>query len=115
MRRIASIFLFTTAVVTLAGCNGETPADSATTTTKMDAVDVVQGTISDEMIASDTITEQAPVAEVDESAAQTVKGDGANGAADKKAADKKSAADPKPKPAAPAPEKIEPVSEIKTE
>ncbi len=66
MRRITSLLLVTTCMFAMAGCNGETAADSATTTTTMDAVDTVQGTISDEMIASDAITEQAPVAEGDE-------------------------------------------------
>ncbi len=78
MRRITSLFLVTTCCFALAGCNGETAADKATTTTTMDAVDAVQGTISDEMIASDAITEQAPVAEGDE-----------NGSTDKKPEAKK--------------------------
>ena len=84
MRRVTSLFLITTCGLALAGCNGETAADSATTTTTMDSVDTVQGTISDEMIASDEITEQAPVAEADE-----------NGSVDKKPEAKKAVAEVK--------------------
>jgi hypothetical protein len=87
MRRLTTAFLFATCALTLSGCNGETTADSATTTTTMDAVDAVQGTISDEMIASDAITEQAPTAEGEE-----------EDTASKKSDDRKSDTDKKPKP-----------------
>jgi hypothetical protein len=91
MRRLTNAFLFAASAIALAGCSNETTADSATTTTTMDAVDVVQGTISDEMIASDAITEQAPTAEGDEDSTD-------DGAAPKKGNDSKSASDKKAKP-----------------
>jgi hypothetical protein len=85
MRRRTTAFILAITAISLAGCNGETTADSATTTTTMDAVDVVQGTISDEMIASDAITEQAPTAEGDEDDTASKKGDDSKFASDKKA------------------------------
>ncbi|TXC74125.1 hypothetical protein FSZ31_05260 [Sphingorhabdus soli] len=50
------------AALTLGGCGDKQDDGSATTTTRLDAVDVPQGTISDELMPLDTRNESSAVA-----------------------------------------------------
>ncbi len=43
------------------GCSGNNAEDNKVTQTKMDDIDKIQGTISDDMINSDETTDEAPV------------------------------------------------------
>jgi outer membrane biosynthesis protein TonB len=90
MRRILYFSLLAMGAVTLAACSSEPAADSAVTETKMDSVDAIQGTISDEMIVTDDSSDQAPIADASEAPEEPAKG------ATKP--DKKEAAKPKPAP-----------------
>ena len=58
MRRALILLVF--AFPALSSCGGN-DADSKVTETRMDDIDSVEGTISDEMIPTDEITEMAPV------------------------------------------------------
>ena len=58
MRR--ALILLTIALPALSACGGN-DADSKVTETRMDDIDSVEGTISDEMIPTDEVTEEAPV------------------------------------------------------
>ncbi len=58
MRR--ALILMAIALPALSACGGN-DADSKVTETRMDDIDSVEGTISDEMIPTDEVTEMAPV------------------------------------------------------
>lgn len=58
MRR--ALILMAIALPALSACGGN-DADSKVTETRMDDIDSVEGTISDEMIPTDEVTEEAPV------------------------------------------------------
>jgi len=58
MRR--ALILMAIALPALSACGGN-DADSKVTETRMDDIDSVEGTISDEMIPTDEITEMAPI------------------------------------------------------
>jgi hypothetical protein len=58
MRR--ALILMAIALPALSACGGN-DADSKVTETRMDDIDSIEGTISDEMIATDEMTEMAPV------------------------------------------------------
>lgn len=58
MRR--ALILMAIALPALSACGGN-DADSKVTETRMDDIDSVEGTISDEMIPTDEVTETAPV------------------------------------------------------
>ncbi|HMS20230.1 hypothetical protein [uncultured Sphingorhabdus sp.] len=58
MRRALILLAF--ALPSLSACGGN-DADSKVTETRMDDIDSVEGTISDEMIPTDEVTEMAPV------------------------------------------------------
>jgi hypothetical protein len=58
MRR--AFILMAIAFPALSACGGN-DADSKVTETRMDDIDSVEGTISDEMIPTDEVTEEAPV------------------------------------------------------
>jgi outer membrane biosynthesis protein TonB len=66
MRRILYFSLTAIGLFPLAACSSEPAADSAVTETKMDSVDAIQGTISDEMIVTDDSSDQAPLADASE-------------------------------------------------
>jgi hypothetical protein len=99
MRLSLRVSILVFGVVWLAACSSEPAADGAVTETKMDSVDAVQGTISDEMIVTDDSSEQAPMADSSEAPAEPAKGVTAA------TSDKKAVSKPKPavaaKPAAP--------------
>jgi Tfp pilus assembly protein PilP len=59
MRR--TLILMALAVPALSACGGGSDADSKVTETRMDDIDSVEGTISDEMIPTDENAEQAPI------------------------------------------------------
>ncbi len=82
--------------ISVAACSSEPAADTAVTETRMNAVDAAQGTISDEMIVTDDMSEQAPIADASEAPAEPVKTIGKP--------EKKQAAKPKP---ADAPKSVE--------
>ena len=88
MRR--ALILLTIALPALAACGGN-DADSKVTETRMDDIDSVEGTISDEMIPTDEVTEEAPI---EASAASTA----AKPKADEKAAADTPAASPTTEP-----------------
>jgi outer membrane biosynthesis protein TonB len=90
MRSSIYFSLLALSSVSLAACSGEPAADSAVTETKMDSVDAIQGTISDEMIVTDDSSDQAPIADASEAPEEPVKGSAKP--------DKKEAAKPKPAP-----------------
>lgn len=81
MRR--AFILMALALPALSACGGN-DADSKVTETRMDDIDSVEGTISDEMIPTDEVTEMAPVEASAAPAATTPKAD-AKPAADKAA------------------------------
>lgn len=58
MRR--ALLIMAIALPALSACGGN-DADSKVTETRMDDIDSVEGTISDEMIPTDEVTEEAPV------------------------------------------------------
>lgn len=58
MRR--TLILLALALPALSACGGN-DADSKVTETRMDDIDSIEGTISDEMIPTDEVTEMAPV------------------------------------------------------
>ena len=58
MRR--ALILMAMALPALSACGGN-DADSKVTETRMDDIDSIEGTISDEMIPTDEVTEMAPV------------------------------------------------------
>ena len=84
MRR--ALILLALTIPALSACGGN-DADSKVTETRMDDIDSVEGTISDEMIPTDEVTEEAPV----EASAGTA---AAKPKADEKAAAEKPAAAP---------------------
>ncbi len=84
MRR--ALLIMAIALPALSACGGN-DADSKVTETRMDDIDSVEGTISDEMIPTDEVTEEAPVE------ASSVPA-GAKPKADEKAAADKPAAAP---------------------
>jgi hypothetical protein len=84
MRR--ALLIMAIALPALSACGGN-DADSKVTETRMDDIDSVEGTISDEMIPTDEVTEEAPV---EASAAPAA----AKPKADEKAAAEKPAAAP---------------------
>lgn len=84
MRR--ALLIMAIALPALSACGGN-DADSKVTETRMDDIDSVEGTISDEMIPTDEVTEEAPV----EASAGTA---AAKPKADEKAAAEKPAAAP---------------------
>jgi hypothetical protein len=59
MRR--SLILMALALPALSACGGGGDADSKVTETRMDDIDSIEGTISDEMIPTDENAELAPV------------------------------------------------------
>ncbi|MGB5077247.1 MAG: hypothetical protein WBO17_07195 [Sphingorhabdus sp.] len=61
MRRImiASILIFST--VFLSGCWNNNKEDNKVTETRMDDIDSIEGTISDDMINSDELNEEPPI------------------------------------------------------
>ena len=73
MRR--ALILLTIALPALSACGGN-DADSKVTETRMDDIDSVEGTISDEMIPTDEVTEEAPVEASATPAAAKPKADG---------------------------------------
>ncbi|RDV06189.1 hypothetical protein DXH95_01770 [Sphingorhabdus pulchriflava] len=89
MRRV--LILLAIALPALSACGGN-DADSKVTETRMDDIDSVEGTISDEMIPTDEVTEMAPVEASAAPAAATPK-------ADEKASTDKPAAPPTTEPA----------------
>lgn len=91
MRRALILLAF--ALPALSACGGN-DADSKITETRMDDIDSVEGTISDEMISTDEVTEMAPVEASAATPATTPKAD-AKPAADKAATPP--AAEPAPK------------------
>jgi len=58
MRR--ALILLAITLPTLSACGGN-DADSKVTETRMDDIDSIEGTISDEMVSTDESTEMAPV------------------------------------------------------
>jgi hypothetical protein len=74
MRRSIYFSLLALSSVSLAACSGEPAADSAVTETKMDSVDAIQGTISDEMIVTDDSSDQTPFADASENPEEPAKG-----------------------------------------
>jgi hypothetical protein len=58
MRR--TLILLALALPALSACGGN-DADSKVTETRMDDIDSIEGTISDEMIPTDEVTEMAPI------------------------------------------------------
>lgn len=91
MRRALILLAF--ALPALSACGGN-DADSKITETRMDDIDSVEGTISDEMIPTDEVTEMAPVEASAATPTTTPKAD-AKPAADKAATPP--AAEPAPK------------------
>jgi hypothetical protein len=89
MRRALILLAF--ALPALSACGGN-DADSKVTETRMDDIDSVEGTISDEMIPTDEVTEMAPVEASAAPATVTPK-------ADEKAAADKPAVPPTTEPA----------------
>ncbi|MEQ1550990.1 hypothetical protein [Sphingorhabdus sp.] len=88
MRR--TLILLALTIPALSACGGN-DADSKVTETRMDDIDSVEGSISDEMIPTDEVTEQAPVEASAASAAAKPK-------ADEKAAAEKPGAAPTAEP-----------------
>lgn len=60
MRSAKSAILLLTPLALLAGCGSNTP-DSKVTETRMDDLDSIEGTISDEPVNTDALTEDAPI------------------------------------------------------
>lgn len=89
MRRALILLAF--ALPALSACGGN-DADGKVTETRMDDIDSVEGTISDEMIPTDEVTEMAPVEATPTPAAAKPK-------ADEKPAADKPAASPTTEPA----------------
>jgi hypothetical protein len=96
---IRTFILMTLAIPALSACGSGGGADSKVTETRMDDIDSVEGTISDEMVDTDENSEQAPV---EASAPAADKPKAKSGGDDKKADEK---------PAKPAEEKTESAAE----
>jgi hypothetical protein len=89
MRR--TLIMMALALPALSACGGSGGADSKVTETRMDDIDSIEGTISDEMIPTDENAEMAPV----EATAPPAAKSGADDSADKaKAAPEPKAAEP---------------------
>ncbi|MGL5840070.1 MAG: hypothetical protein ACRCY3_16375 [Sphingorhabdus sp.] len=70
-----TLILLAFAIPALSACGGSDNADSKVTETRMDDIDSVEGTISDEMIPSDENTEMAPIEATPPPAAKPKTGD----------------------------------------
>lgn len=73
MRR--NLIILALALPALSACSGGDDADSKVTETRMDDIDSIEGTISDEMIPTDEVTETAPVEATPAPAQETSKRD----------------------------------------
>jgi hypothetical protein len=80
------------ALPALSACGGGGGADSKVTETRMDNIDSIEGTISDEMIATDENAEMAPIEATPASAAKPKSSDSGD----------KAKPEPEPKAAEPA-------------
>lgn len=61
MRRLILSSALITSLALLAGCGGGNKEDNKITQTRMDDIDSLEGTISDDMINTDQSTDEAPV------------------------------------------------------